>query len=58
MNKPIKIVCGKCGTENVRRDAWAEWDVVAQEWVLGAVYDQGFCEGECEDEVTLIEVSI
>lgn len=55
--KPIKIVCGKCSTENVRQDAWAEWDVAAQKWVLGSTYDQGFCE-ECEDERTLMEVEI
>lgn len=57
MNKPIKIVCGHCNSQNVRRDAWAEWDVAAQKWVLGAVFDHGHCE-ECEDESSLKNVEI
>ena len=57
MSKPIKIVCGTCGTENIRRDAWAEWDVANQEWVLGCVFDAGHCE-ECGGSSNLKEVAI
>lgn len=41
---PIKIVCGGCGSANVRRDAYAEWDPDIQKWMLGVVFDAGICE--------------
>lgn len=40
----VKIICAECGSDNVRRDAYAEFDVDAQEWVLSTVFDQGYCE--------------
>jgi hypothetical protein len=40
---PVRIVCSVCGTTEVSRDAWADWDENRQEWVLGAVLDDGFC---------------
>jgi hypothetical protein len=53
----IRIICGECGSDNVRRDAWAEWDIDAQRWVLGSVFDQGFCEA-CGEERSLDEEEI
>lgn len=51
----IKIVCAQCGGENVLRDAYASWDVEAQEWVLSSIYDAFTCDdcgGMCDcDEV-------
>lgn len=52
----IEIACKECDSLNVRRDAWAQWDVAAQSWVLGSVFDQGYCE-RCEGEARLIEQS-
>lgn len=43
----VRIVCGWCGSEDVSRDAWADWDVAAQAWVLRQVFDDGFCQA-CE----------
>lgn len=40
---PIEIACGWCGGTDVARDAWAEWDVERQDWVLGRVMDDGWC---------------
>lgn len=40
----IKIICSKCGGENVLRDAYASWDVDAQEWALSSVYDTFRCD--------------
>lgn len=54
MNK-IDIVCRECGSQDVRRDAWAEWDVDSQEWVLADVYDYSYCLN-CEGDATLAEV--
>lgn len=53
----IKIVCSQCGSDDVRRDAYAAWSVEAQDWELSSVFDQGTCE-VCGDEATLEEVEI
>ena len=55
--KKIKIVCSTCGGENVMRDAWAEWDVERQEWVLQNVFDAAHCE-DCDGETSLDEVEV
>jgi len=52
--KKITIVCRECGSDNVMRDAWAVWSVDAQEWELGTVFDQGFCD-DCGGEASLDE---
>ena len=56
MAEKIQIVCSTCGSANVRRDAWAEWQPETQEWVLGSVFDNGDCE-VCEGESRLEEVA-
>lgn len=55
MASKIIITCSWCNSPNVSRDAWADWDVASQTWILGAVYDQGFCHN-CETEQSLLEV--
>lgn len=54
---PILITCSVCGSTEVSRDAWADWDVVSQSWILGAVFDQGFCH-RCEEEQKLVECAL
>ncbi len=49
-----KMICATCGSENVRRDADAVWNVEKQEWELCAVYDNATCE-KCGGETRLIE---
>lgn len=51
---PIRMVCEDCGSERVTRDAWAEWDVKAQDWVLGAIYDYAFCH-TCDGDANIAE---
>jgi hypothetical protein len=53
----VKMICGYCGGQNVMRDAWAVWDVVNQEWALGAVFDYAYSE-DCNREATLEEQSV
>lgn len=53
----IDIVCGRCGGDNVMRDAWAIWDADEQDWVLGAVFDYGHCD-DCGGESRLEEVAL
>ena len=55
--KSISMVCEICGSSLVTRDAWAEWDVDTQNWVLAAVYDDAFCH-DCEESTHLSAVSL
>ena len=55
--KPIKIACSKCGSFDVRRDAYVEWDIEQQKWVLSTIFDDGACM-DCEDSSKLIEIEI
>lgn len=43
----IRKVCQECGSTEVVKDAWAEWDEETQEWVLQNVFDMGYCQN-CE----------
>lgn len=52
-----KMTCGHCGRENVMHDAWAEWDTKTQKWVLGTIFDAGFC-ADCDGPSTLKEIKI
>lgn len=54
------MVCSSCGSDNVRRDAYAEWDVDLQEWTLSATMDAAVCESdECKgNETSLNEVDV
>lgn len=50
MHKAEKPVCTVCGSDDIRRDAYAEWSVEKQEWILVTVFDNTDCEkcgGEC-----------
>lgn len=44
----IVICCPYCTSQNIRRDAWAGWDVKSQTWILHTTFDDMFCE-ECGD---------
>jgi len=44
------VICGTCGSEEVRVDAWAEWDPETQRWEVAQTFDAAFCDrcqGEC-----------
>lgn len=49
--KREKPVCSHCGSDDVRADGYAAWNVETQEWELVATFDKGSvceaCEGEC-----------
>lgn len=51
----IRIVCGECRSENVSRDAWSEWDLESQSWILRCVFDDAYCH-DCDKEMSLDEV--
>lgn len=43
-DKPVKIVCGHCGSENITRDALARWCVQSQAWEVSNPLDNADCE--------------
>jgi hypothetical protein len=56
-SKRYAMVCNVCGSDEVSRDAWANWDAKAQDWVLGAVFDYAHCH-KCDGETSIIEVEL
>ena len=57
-DNPVKMVRSCCEGENVLKNAFSNWDIESQEWVLFDTYDKGsFCE-DCEDETGIEEVDI
>jgi hypothetical protein len=53
----LRMLCEKCGSPLVTRDAWAEWNEDEQDWVLGAVYDYAFCH-TCQADAHIKEVPL
>ena len=51
---PITIHCPICDGQNVKRDAFAEWNPELQMWEIAQVFDAGFCD-DCGHEVSLVE---
>ncbi len=59
MTRPkLKMVCSRCGSENVRADAYAEWDVDNQKWELTTTFDKGSVCEDCEETDCIEEVEI
>lgn len=54
---PVTYVCSTCGSDEVSRDAWAEWSVDEQSWVLRTEFDHAHCH-RCDCETSLIEVEL
>lgn len=38
-----KPICSYCGSDAVSLDAFADWDMETQEWVLGMTFDDAIC---------------
>jgi hypothetical protein len=56
-SKRYAMVCNHCGSDDVSRDAWADWDTGKQEWVLRCAFDYAHCH-RCESESSIIEVEL
>jgi hypothetical protein len=56
-DKRFNIICGTCGSANVSRDAWGDWDTGQQQWVLRTVFDYAYCH-DCDGETRLEEVPL
>lgn len=60
MNPPGKrfaMICGSCGSNDVSRDAWADWDIATQQWVLRVAFDYAHCH-RCDAETRISEVEL
>jgi len=44
----LKMICSKCGSEDVKLNAWTRWNKNTQEWEFQG-FEDGFCE-TCEGE--------
>lgn len=54
----IKYICPDCGGENVLNDAYAEWDVKKQKWVLQNTFDEFICDDCNAGEITPLEIEV
>lgn len=54
----IQIECANCGSNDCGRDATAHWDEEEQDWLLGGVHDNSFCNACGRDDPGLVEVEI
>ena len=52
--KKVKKVCKDCGSEDVWKDAMADWDTEKQKWVLRGTNQAEFCEN-CEGETHIVD---
>lgn len=50
----LRMVCERCGSPQVTRDAWAEWREDEQAWGLGMVFDHAFCHA-CLRKTRIVE---
>lgn len=55
-NTPMNIikVCKHCGSDDVRVDAWAAWNVHTQEWELAETFDHSHCNN-CDGETHIVD---
>lgn len=53
----VTYICSTCGSDDVSRDALAEWSVPEQKWELKTEFDNANCE-RCGGETRLIEVEL
>ena len=50
----MKKVCKYCGSEDVKKDAWAVWNEKKDRWELYDYFDNDYCE-ECGEETTIVD---
>ena len=58
MDEKVKMVCAHCGSDDVRADAYAEWDVEAQKWEIAQTFEKGAYCNKCDGETRIEEQSI
>jgi hypothetical protein len=51
----VKMVCAHCGSDDVRADAYAQWDVETQKWEIAQTFDKGAYCSKCDGETRIEE---
>ena len=51
------FICSDCKSDDVLADAYAEWDIDSQKWVISNTFSNSFCNS-CEGETKLIKVKV
>jgi hypothetical protein len=54
----VTFKCNACGSDNIKKDAYAEWDVEQQEWVLCTVFDDTVCDDCCATDIERVEEEV
>lgn len=57
MTASLAFHCNICGSANILRDAWAEWDIERQRWRLAEVAPAAYCR-DCDGATKLAEREI
>jgi len=55
MSEKVRIVCSHCGSDEVRADAYAEWDVESQKWEIAQTFEKGAYCNQCDGETRIEE---
>ena len=56
--KNVQMVCRECGSPDVLVDAYGEWDIDKQDWIIANTFDKGaFCH-ECDGETRIEAVPL
>lgn len=60
IKRMIKIICSKCGSEDLLFDAYAYWDVNEQEFKLANTFPEGdvYCNGCDKHDISTREIKI
>ncbi len=53
MSDILKPICSECGNDDILNDAYAEWDMDTQSWIIQQVFDKGAICQDCEGETSL-----
>ncbi|MBX3560864.1 MAG: hypothetical protein KF780_03530 [Sphingomonas sp.] len=53
----VAFTCSLCGGSDVLLDAWARWDIEAQDWLVADTLTQAYCRG-CDGETSLVKREI
>jgi ribosomal protein L37AE/L43A len=56
MNILEKPVCAACGSDDIREDAYAVWDVHSQAWTLQTTFDDYVCKDCGGTELQWVEI--
>jgi len=53
IRKRVTPVCGRCGSDDVRTEAFAEWNDVKQTWVINELIDDNMICADCGYETQI-----